>query len=67
MSSSGDIDDLEPLEDKQVNPSVQNVLYLIDDEDEQEDGEEMEPGQDVRKVTVSDLYSCVNHFYTSAL
>lgn len=52
LDGEGDIDDLEPLEDKQVNPSVQNVLYLIDDEDEQEDGEEMEPGQNVRKVTV---------------
>ena len=44
------MDDWDRLEVRPGHAGVQNVLYLNDEEEE--DGEEAEQGQDVRKVTV---------------
>lgn len=55
--SSGDLDDWEQLEVPPGQASVQNFLFL--EEEEEEDGEEVEQGQDVRKVTVR----CYKHSY----
>ncbi|XP_034393038.1 SPRY domain-containing protein 3-like isoform X1 [Cyclopterus lumpus] len=48
--SRGDIDDWDRLEVRPGHAGVQNVLYLNDDEEE--DGEELEQGQEGRNVTV---------------
>lgn len=44
------MDDWDRLEVRPGHAGVQNVLYLNDEEEE--DGEEAEQGQDVRKVAV---------------
>ncbi|TNN33945.1 hypothetical protein EYF80_055889 [Liparis tanakae] len=46
---SGDVDDWDSLEVRPGHPGVQNVLYLNDEEEE--DGEEIEQGQEGRNVT----------------
>lgn len=52
LDGEGDLDDWEQLEMRPGQASVQNFLYLNDEEEEEEDGEEVEQGQDVRKVMV---------------
>ncbi|XP_056278692.1 SPRY domain-containing protein 3 isoform X1 [Pseudoliparis swirei] len=50
LEGEGDMDDWDSLEVRPGHPGVQNVLYLNDDEEE--DGEEIEQGQEGRNVTV---------------
>uniref|UniRef100_A0A8C2ZR26 SPRY domain containing 3 n=1 Tax=Cyclopterus lumpus TaxID=8103 RepID=A0A8C2ZR26_CYCLU len=50
LEGEGDIDDWDRLEVRPGHAGVQNVLYLNDDEEE--DGEELEQGQEGRNVTV---------------
>ncbi|KAM9855917.1 SPRY domain-containing protein 3 [Aulostomus maculatus] len=52
LDGEGDADDWDRLEVRAGQAGVQNSLYLNDDEEEEEDGEEMEHGQEGRKVTV---------------
>ncbi|KAM3871805.1 SPRY domain-containing protein 3 [Diretmus argenteus] len=47
-----DMDDWDRLEVRPKQAGIQNVLYLNDEEEEDEDGDEMERGQESRKVTV---------------
>lgn len=50
--SSGDMDDWDQLEVHPGQAGVQNFVYLNDEEQEEDDGDEVEQEQEGRKVTV---------------
>ncbi|XP_034027916.1 SPRY domain-containing protein 3 [Thalassophryne amazonica] len=52
LDDEGDMEYWDQLEVRPRNAAVQNVLYLNDEEEDEEDGEAIEHGQDGRRVTV---------------
>ncbi|KAF7668053.1 hypothetical protein LDENG_00034940 [Lucifuga dentata] len=52
LDGEAEMDDWDRLEVHPKQDGVQNILYLNDDEEEEEDGDEVEHGQEGRKVMV---------------
>ncbi|XP_071369055.1 SPRY domain-containing protein 3 [Centroberyx affinis] len=52
LDGEAEMDDWDRLEVRPRQAGIQNVLYLNDEEEDEEDGDDMERGQEGRKVTV---------------